>query len=345
MIISRTPYRISLFGGGTDYPAWYRAHGGAVLAGTIDKYCYLTCRNLPPYFDHRLRVVYSKIEECHSADQIQHPAVRGVLEFLKIRKGVEIHHDGDLPGRSGMGSSSAFTVGLLHALQAVQGRMPTRKQLAEDAIFIEREIMKETVGCQDQILAAYGGFNLINFTLRDEFTVRPITISSDRLQSLSEHLMLFFSGTKRTASDVAQTYVSNMDDNRRQLRIMRDMVEEALSIITGDGSLVPLGNLLHEAWQCKKNLGKGISTPHVDAIYDAARAAGALGGKVLGAGGGGFVLLFAEPHVQARIKSALSKLVYVPFDFQPAGSEIIFYEAQKNYSQATIPPPPMPPES
>jgi D-glycero-alpha-D-manno-heptose-7-phosphate kinase len=344
VIISRTPYRISLFGGGTDYPDWYRSHGGAVLAGTIDKYCYLTCRHLPPYFEHRLRVVYSKIEAVQSYEEVQHPVVRGVLEYLNVRKGVEIHHDGDLPGQSGMGSSSSFTVGLLNALYALRGHMPTRKQLADESIYIERELMKETVGCQDQILAAYGGFNLVSFTQRDEFTVRPVTITSERLEELSSHLMLFYTGTKRVASKIAETYVRNMDDNRRQLRIMRDMVEEALSIISGSGSMIAIGSLLHEAWTAKKSLGSGISTPQVDHIYEAARAAGALGGKLLGAGGGGFMCFFAEPHMQYRIKAALGELIYVPFSFQPAGSEIIFYEPDSSPAHVSMLPPPMPGE-
>ncbi|HZQ47700.1 MAG TPA: kinase, partial [Verrucomicrobiae bacterium] len=200
MVISRTPYRISFFGGGTDYPAWYREHGGCVLAATIDKYCYLTCRYLPPFFEHRLKVVYSIIESVQHASEIRHPAVRETLRFLKIDRGLEIHHDGDLPGRSGMGSSSSFTVGLLHALHALQGRMIGKEQLARESIYIEQDILKETVGSQDQVCAAYGGVNQINFAPNGEVSVRPLTISEERLSQLNSHLMLFYTGIKRTAS-------------------------------------------------------------------------------------------------------------------------------------------------
>ena len=199
MIISRTPFRVSFFGGGTDYPAWYRTYGGAVLATTIDKYCYLSCRYLPPFFEHKFRVVYSKIENCHSVEEIAHPAVREILRYCKIDRGVEIHHDGDLPARSGMGTSSSFTVGLLHALYALKGQMPAKVQLAGESIVIEQEILKETVGSQDQVLAAHGGFNHIIFHTSGEITVKPVTATAARLNELNRHLMLFYTGIRRTA--------------------------------------------------------------------------------------------------------------------------------------------------
>jgi len=215
VIISRTPLRISFFGGGTDYPSWSRVHGGAVIAATIDKYCYLTCRHLPPFFEHRFRVVYSFIENCQTIDEIQHPAVREVLRHLAVTRGVEIHHDGDLPARSGMGSSSAFTVGLLHALYALKGCMPSKEQLAREAISVEQDRVGETVGSQDQVMAAYGGVNHVTFAPSGEFSVRPLTLAPERIRELNAHLMLFYTGIKRTASDVAQTYVNGVDERKR----------------------------------------------------------------------------------------------------------------------------------
>ena len=211
MVISRTPFRISFFGGGTDYPIWYRDHGGTVLGTTIDKYCYLTCRYLPPFFKHRIRLVYSRIENCRSVDDIVHPAVREVLRFSGIERGMEIHHDGDLPARSGMGSSSSFTVGLLHALYALQGQMPSKRQLALESIRIEQELIKETVGSQDQVLAAFGGLNHVVFAQNGEISVRPVTVSADRLKELNSHLMLFYSGIERTASDIAESYITDLN--------------------------------------------------------------------------------------------------------------------------------------
>jgi D-glycero-alpha-D-manno-heptose-7-phosphate kinase len=332
MIISRTPFRISFFGGGTDYPAWYREHGGAVLATTIDKYCYLTCRYLPPFFEHRFRVVYSKIETCHTVDEIQHPAARAVIKHLAIDRGVEIHHDGDLPARSGMGSSSAFTVGLLHALYALKGQMPTKTQLALESIHVEQELLHETVGSQDQVLAAHGGLNHVVFQPSGEIAVRPMTLLPERLEELSSHLMLFYTGIKRTASEVAQTYVTSVDDKKRQLRLMKHLVDEALAVLCGGGTLEPFGTLLHEAWEAKRSLSPMVSNHVTDEIYDAARQAGALGGKLTGAGGGGFMLLFAPPARHEAIRAALARLLYLPFHFEFAGSQVIFFDPERDYS-------------
>jgi len=332
MIISRTPFRISFFGGGTDYPEWYRNHGGAVLATTIDKYCYITCRYLPPFFEHRICLVYSKIEYCHTIDEIAHPAVREVLRYLDMRRGVEIHHDGDLPARSGMGSSSAFTVGLLHALYALQGHMVSKEQLAKEGIHLEQEILKETVGSQDQVLAAYGGFNHITFLPNGEISVRPITIGPERMKELNSHLMLFYTGIKRTASNVAESYVNGIADRKRQLRIMKDLVDESLSILNNGQDLTAFGELLHEAWQAKRSLSPIVSNSHVDDIYERARSAGAVGGKLIGAGGGGFLLLFVPPSRQQAVKEALNRLIYVPFKFEFSGSQIIFFDREEDYS-------------
>ncbi len=332
MIISRTPFRISFFGGGTDYPSWYRTHGGAVLATTIDKYCYLTCRYLPPFFEHRFRIVYSKIERCHTLDEIIHPAVREVLRYLKNDRGVEVHHDGDLPARSGMGSSSAFTVGLLHALYALQGRMPSKHQLAMESIHLEQEILKETVGSQDQVSAAYGGFNHITFLSNGEISVRPITIERQRLSDLNAHLMLFYTGIERTASEVADSYVNNFDDKKRQMRILKDLVDESIAVLTSGQDLKYFGELLHEAWLAKRSLSAKVSNTEIDGLYGDAVSAGALGGKLTGAGGGGFLLLFAPPDKHEAIKEKLNHLLHVPFKFDFAGSQIIFYDPETDYS-------------
>ncbi len=332
MIISRTPFRISFFGGGTDYPAWYRRHGGAVLATTIDKYCYITCRYLPPFFEHKIRIVYSKIENCHSVDEVAHPSVREALRFLNLDRGVEIHHDGDLPARSGMGTSSSFTVGLLHALHALEGRMPGKKQLAAEAIQVEQERIGETVGSQDQVSAAYGGLNHIVFHPNGDISVQPITISKDRLGELNSHLMLFYTGLKRTASEIADSYVGNVDEKKRELRVMKDLVDESISILVSGQEITDFGELLHEAWQAKRSLSSQVSNPIVDQIYEESMAAGAVGGKLIGAGGGGFMLLFVPPCHQSRVRERLNSLLHVPFRFEYSGSQIIFFDLEEDYA-------------
>ena len=331
MIISRTPFRISFFGGGTDYPAWYRKHGGAVLATTINKYSYITCRYLPPFFEHRYVVTYSKLESCRSIDEITHPAVRGVLRYLKCDRGLEIHNDSDLPARSGMGSSSAFTVGLLHALYALNGYMISKQQLARESVYVEQEILKETVGSQDQVLAAYGGLNHITFLQNGEISVRPITLTSERLRELNSHLMLFYTGIKRTASNIAESYVNGIEDRKRQLRIMKDLVEESITVLNSGKDITSFGELLHEAWQAKRSLSSSVSNSHVDEIYDQAIAAGAIGGKLTGAGGGGFMLLFVPPSKQQLLRESLNKLICVPFKFEFSGSQIIFFDQEEDY--------------
>jgi D-glycero-alpha-D-manno-heptose-7-phosphate kinase len=331
VIISRTPFRISFLGGGTDYPGWYRQHGGQVLSTTIDKYCYITCRHLPPFLEYRYRIAYSKVETCERIDQISHPAVRAVLQQLQIERGVEIHHDADLPARSGMGSSSSFTVGLLHALHALNGRMIGRRQLAAEGIHVEQEVLKETVGSQDQVIAAYGGLNHIVFHANDDITVNPITIPKERVRELNAHLMLFYTGIKRTASDVAASYVGNLEEKRRQLRILSSFVDEGIAILNGKAGIRSFGDLLHEGWEIKRSLGANVANPDVDRIYSQARGAGALGGKVTGAGGGGFFLLFVPPERQEAVRLALDHLINVPFQFDFSGSQIIFCDPETDY--------------
>lgn len=333
MIISRTPFRISFFGGGTDYPAWYTRHGGAVLGTTINKYCYLSCRYLPPFFEHRYNVVWSKIENCHTLDEIKHPAAREILRFMEIERGLEIHHDGDLPARSGIGSSSSFTVGLLNALHALHGKMPNKTKLMEDGIHIEQKVLKENVGSQDQVFAAHGGFNHVVFHESGQISTIPMTINRDRLRLLQDNLMLFYTGIRRTASEVVGTYSDAFEEKRRQLRVMQDLVQEAVNVVAGDGDLDEFGRLLHESWQLKRELGDGVTNKTVDDIYEAALDAGAVGGKLSGAGGGGFMLLFVPPEHQPKVLEIFSSLVHVPFNFEHQGSQIIFCEPEEDFEE------------
>jgi D-glycero-alpha-D-manno-heptose-7-phosphate kinase len=332
MIITRTPYRISFFGGGTDYPTWYCKNGGAVLATTINKYCYITCRYLPPFFEHRHRIVYSRIESCKTVDEILHPSARAVLTYKKIERGVEIHHDGDLPARSGMGSSSAFTVGLLHALYALKGQIVDKQRLCEESIYIEQELLKETVGSQDQASAAFGGLNHIIFPSDGKISVKPIPLTSNRLNELNSYLMLFYTGIKRTAADVAETYVNNIEAKEKQLCKMMDFVEEGISIVTGKHDLKQFGKLLHEAWQVKRTFSDKVSNSEVDDLYEISRKAGAIGGKLTGAGGGGFLLLFVPPSRKKKVQECLKNLIYVPLKIDFSGSQVIFFDPQEDYS-------------
>jgi D-glycero-alpha-D-manno-heptose-7-phosphate kinase len=328
MIIARTPFRVSFLGGGTDYPAWYQEHGGTVLASTIDKYCYLTCRHLPPFFEHRFRIVYSKIENVKILDEITHAAAREVLRFLGVQRGMEIHYLGDLPARSGIGSSSAFTVGLLHAVHALHGQTVSPRQLAAEAIHLEQDVLRETVGSQDQVLAAYGGFNHVQFSAEGEISVRPVDIPPERKAQFSAHLMLFYTGIQRTASEIAGTYVPGIRRHDARLTAINDLVQEGLSLLSGQGNLALFGELLHETWRLKRNLSAAVSSARVDAIYQDARSAGALGGKLLGAGGGGFFLLFVPPERRAAVAEKLGGLLQVPCNIESAGSRIIFNDLE-----------------
>ncbi|OGR78401.1 MAG: kinase [Elusimicrobia bacterium RIFCSPLOWO2_02_FULL_39_32] len=327
MIISKTPFRISFFGGGTDYPVWFKENGGSVLVTSIDKYCYISSRYLPPFFEYKSRILYSQVETINKIEDIKHPSVRECLEFMKIKKGMEIHHDADLPARTGLGSSSSFTVGLLNTLNALKGKIISQNQLAKDAIHVEQNLLKENVGCQDQIAATYGGFNLIEFKDGQEnFRVYPITIKSERLTLFHSHLMLIFTGFSRIASEIAKELVQTTHQRKKELKIIHQMVNEGLKILSGNGNILEFGKLLHESWKIKRGLTSKITTPAIDEIYSEALKAGAKGGKLLGAGGGGFVLLFAEPAVQPKIKARLKKFLHVPFQFENSGSQIIFYK-------------------
>lgn len=330
MIITRTPFRVSFFGGGTDYTDWFREHGGAVLATSIDKYCYLTVRHLPPFFEHRHRIVWSRVELTRSVEEIQHPAVRAILAEMNghgDEHGYEIHHDGDLPARAGLGSSSSFAVGLIHAMHALNGRMVTKQELAREAIRIEQEVLRENVGCQDQVTTAHGGFNRVEFRRNGEIDINPIILPRERLDRLQNSMLLVFTGVARFASDVAAKQIENLKVRTNELTAMRDLVDEACRILARDDDPVEtFGRLLHESWKLKRGLASGVSTDKVDEIYDAALAGGAYGGKLLGAGGGGFMLFVVPEDRKASVRDRLKGLVDVRFRFETGGSKVLYAE-------------------
>lgn len=332
MVISRTPFRISFFGGGTDYPVWYKEHGGAVLSTTINKYCYITVRHLPPFFDHKYRIRYSKREEVQKISEISHPSVRECLAFLDFDRGVEIQHNGDLPARIGVGSSSAFTVGLLNTLYALQGKMTTKRQLASEAIHVEQNLIKENVGSQDQTAAAFGGFNKIEFGGKEEILVKPMTLGTEKIQLLQSYLMFFFTGFVRTASEIAGEQIKKTPKRGKELSRMYELVDEAINVLCRENSdITDFGRLLHETWTIKRSLTSKITTPFVDDVYETAIKAGALGGKLSGAGCGGCIMFFVEPELQPKVKDKLKDLLYVPFRFENLGSQIIYYAPSTNF--------------
>jgi D-glycero-alpha-D-manno-heptose-7-phosphate kinase len=334
MIITSTPMRISFFGGGTDYPVWYRENGGSVLSTAINKSCYISCRNLPPFFEYRSRVSYSKVENVANNNEIEHPSVRACLEFLKFTDGVEIHHIADLPARTGLGTSSAFTVGLLHALYALKNQMRDKHTLAMEAIHVEQNLLHEAVGAQDQVSAAYGGLNRINFSTDDSIDVRRIIASPGRIADLEQHLALYFTGFSRTASEVAKEQLKVTPQKRTELRQIHQLVDEAENILINENrSLNDFGRLLHESWKIKRSLTQKISNNSIDEIYETGIHAGALGGKLLGAGGGGFMLFYVEPEKREALRMSLKKLLCVPFSFSNRGSHVIVYEPEEKYEK------------
>ena len=327
MIISRTPFRISLFGGGTDYPTWFREHGGSVIGTAIDKYCYISVRRLPPFFEHKTKIVYTRVELVKEVSEIEHPAVRGILTEMDVNEGLEIHHDADLPARSGLGSSSAFTVGLLNALHALDCRMISKRDLGREAIRIEQEVLKEDVGCQDQLWAAYGGFNRIDFYPDGSFSVAPFILPPARRAELAQSLMLFFTGFSRFATDFAQDQIKNMNNRKNQLRMIRGMVDSAAEILLDQKApLRELGELMHQSWQIKRELAASVTNSQIDEIYEAGRDAGAVGGKLLGAGGGGFMVLLVDPEKRSQVRERLRKLIHVNVGFDNDGSKIVIYQ-------------------
>lgn len=323
MIITRVPFRVSFFGGGTDIPVWFERHGGAVLSTTIDKYCYVTARSLPPFFDHRIRLAYSRIELVSEWDEIEHPLIRAALQRFG-RSDVEIHYDADLPAWSGLGTSSAFGVGLAGVLAAMEGRMMSRRDLAIEAIRLERHVLKEAGGYQDQVAAAYGGLNHIKFHASGDFDVHPVVLSPERLAVLQRSLLLCYIPKARKSGDVSPASNYQPDRSDPLLEFIHGSVDTALRVLS-TGEIRDLGELLHETWERKRQL-PGTTNATIDDAYEAAREAGATGGKILGAGSGGFMLLFCPEEMQRRVMDRLSDLLFVPFSFDRSGMQVIHYD-------------------
>jgi D-glycero-alpha-D-manno-heptose-7-phosphate kinase len=327
MIITQTPFRISFFGGGTDYRPYFDEHGGSVLSTTFDKYCYVTVRRLLPFFSYKNEITYAKIERTAGVDEIEHPAVREAMKFLGMRE-LRVAYEADLPAHSGLGSSSAFAVSLLEALYALRGMQRSKRQLAEDAIHLERELCGESGGWQDQIAVAYGGFNRINFS-RDGFTVNPVILSRERKKELNNSLMLFFTGLSRYSGSIAKNQIDTMSGKMQELAEIQRLVDEGERILISGDNINEFGMLLEDAWRLKRGLSSRISSDYIDAIYQKARDHGALGGKIMGAGGGGFLILFVPPERQREVRECLSDLLYVPFEFETMGTRILYYAPEQ----------------
>lgn len=326
MIITRTPYRISFFGGGTDFPAYYERHGGAVLSATINKYSYLHCRLLPPFFDHNYRIRYYQTERVATVDEIRHPSVRECLKFLNFSKPLELLHSGDIPAMSGIGSSSSFTVGLLLALHGLRGRMVTKRELAEQAIEVEQRLIMENVGSQDQYAAAFGGFNRIEFGPADRIVLSPLTLEADKLARLQARLLFCFSGVSRLSSEIQTEQLGRINQITSELKDMKQLVDEAQKILDAPPDrLDEFGRLLDTAWRIKRKFSSKVSNPGLDDLYDRALKAGALGGKVCGAGGGGFLVFYVPEEHRRAVEEALRPSLIVPLRFERLGAHVIFY--------------------
>lgn len=333
MIISRTPYRISFFGGGTDYPNWFRDHGGSVLSTTINKYCYISCRKLPNFFEKKHRFVYSKIETVNHWNEIEHPSIRAVLKYLNIQDGLEIHHDGDMPARSGIGSSSAFTVGLINALYALEGKIISKQDLATLAVHIEQNVIGETVGSQDQFAAAFGGLNRIDFRKDNSVDVTPIVAQPNRIDGLNSRFLLFFTGFSRIAETVAKSKVEGIQEKAGLLNTLHSFVDDGISILQSrSSSLDEFGRLLHESWKIKRELSTKVSNSQIDEIYQAGIDSGAIGGKLIGAGGGGFILFYVPHEAQSSVRDKLKNFLEVGFQFENRGSQIVLYNPLISHS-------------
>lgn len=323
MIITQTPFRMSFFGGGTDFADFYREHGGAVISTTFDKYCYVNVRHLPRFFDYSTELSYSKTERVTSVDQIQHPAIREAMKMLDMHE-IRLTYEADLPARSGLGTSSSFAVGMLNAFYALKGKYADKRKLADEAIYLERVLCNESGGVQDQIAASFGGMNRINFNA-DGYEVMPVIISPERKEALNNKLMLFFTGFSRFSSDIQVKTQQALSDKTAQLLEMLKLVDEAEAVLTSKTDLNEFGRLLDYTWKLKRGITTEISTDSIDGLYGKAMEAGALGGKLLGAGGGGFLLFYVEEDKQERVKKALSNLLYVPFKFENGGTRVIHY--------------------
>ncbi len=328
MIITRTPYRLSFFGGGTDYNPWFEKNGGLVIGSTINKYCYISIRNLPPFFDHKSRIVYSQTEQVTNHDEIDHPSVRACLQYMDVSDGVEIHYDGDLPARSGIGSSSSFTVGLLKGLHAYRNKMVGKEELAREAIHVEQNVIGENIGIQDQTLASFGGMQVIRMGPGKDFKVEPLIISNSYKKSLESHFLLAFSGIHRIASKSAGEQINKIKDGalNPQLSEICDIAREGLSLLSHQDDISKIGSLFDKTWKLKKTLTSTMSNSDIDDIYDTAIRNGAYGGRMLGAGNGGFLVFIAPPEKHQRIIESLPQVkVWVPFNFEDNGSQVLFY--------------------
>ncbi|MBR4496297.1 MAG: hypothetical protein IKP12_04115 [Acholeplasmatales bacterium] len=324
MIITKTPFRMSFFGGGTDLPEFFNEFGGSVISSTFDKYCYVTVRHLPPFFDYTTELVYSKIERLNKVDEMVHPMVKNTMKYLNMHE-LRINYESDLPARSGLGTSSSFCVGLLNSFYALKQKKPTKFQLAKDSIYIEREMCQESGGWQDQIAAAFGGFNRIDFK-NNEFSVKPINMSEERKNLLNKRLMLFFTGFTRFSSDVQKI---NLEETREEknkiLKQMLSLVDDAEDVLENENrNLDDFGHLLNKTWNLKRKTGKSVTNDLIDEYYNKAMQAGALGGKLLGAGAGGFLVFYVNEEYQDNVKEALNNLLYVPFKFEDEGSSIVY---------------------
>lgn len=330
MVISKTPFRMSFFGGGTDFEDYFKTHHGAVLSTTFDKYCYVIVRHLPGFFDYKTELAYSRIERVKETDEILHPAIRNAMKLLDIAQ-IRLTYEADLPARSGLGTSSSFAVGMLNAFYALKGQHIGRKKLADEAIRLERSLCGEEGGWQDQIAAAFGGFNRIDFH-EGGYEVSPVIISPGRKKMLNESLMLFFTGFSRNSADIQRLNKITDEKNHEVLQKMYELVEEAESILTDENrDLDDFGKLLDLTWKMKKKTGKVITTESVERIYKKGIEAGALGGKLLGAGGGGFILFYVPYDRQKNVKKALNDLLCIPFEFENSGSRVIYYTPEKEF--------------
>ena len=325
MIISRTPLRISFFGGGTDYPQWYKQNGGSVISTSINKYTYVTLRYLPQFFEYKYKIRYYKKEEVSEISEIEHPTVRESLKYLKIKDGIELVHSADVPARSGLGSSSSFTVGLLHALHFLKKQLPGKRQLAHEAIDIEQNYVNEFVGSQDQVATAFGGLNKIDFNKKDNFTVNPLPIDEMSKKKLEESILIFFTGFSRNASAVAEKQMSRITKNINELNIMNSFVDKAADYIR-NSNISDFGMLMNENWERKKRLSPYISNHNIDLLYNLGIKSGAYGGKLLGAGSGGFMLFIAPKKNRKKIISELKNYLHVPILFDNLGSQIIYHK-------------------
>ena len=324
MVITRTPFRMSFFGGGTDMESFFREHGGAVLSTTFDKYCYITVRHLPRFFDYSTEIVYSKTERVSSLNDIRHPAVRNAMQMLDMHE-LRINYEADLPARSGLGTSSSFAVGMLNAFYALKGKYADKKRLADEAIYLERTLCAEVGGWQDQIAASYGGFNRIDFG-PDGYKIRPLIISPMRKKQLNDNLLMFFTGFTRFSSEVQKVNAAVSQDKTARLKAMLVLVDEAETVLTDThADLDDFGRLLDQTWRLKRQMGAAISTDSIDALYEKGIATGALGGKLLGAGSGGFLVFYVPPEKQPAVKKAMKELLYVPFRFENDGTQVIYY--------------------